>query len=237
MLAPLALELDAVVAAFGLASSDDEGIWTGRLGGSAVTAVRAGMGPEAAGSLTARLLDAAPADGGPVDHVMSVGICGGLDPAVDIGTVLRPDRVVDHATGAVFRHAPTTGTGRTGALVTTAEVHFDDDLSRRLLAEGALGVDMESAAVARVCDERGRSWSVHRAISDRWVDGLLDPRVVALTAMDGTTDLDGLTRLLAEEPDLVPRLERLADDTVLAARRAAEDAVRGCLALDAPPVD
>ena len=236
VLAPLPLELEAVVTAFGLTPSDDEA-WTGQVGSSAVTAVRAGMGPEVAGALTARLLDGATSGDAPVDHVMSVGICGGLDPAIDIGTVLRPDRVVDHATGAVFRHAATTGAERSGALVTTAEVHFDDALSRRLLAEGAVGVDMESSAVARVCEERGRSWSVHRAISDRWVDGLLDPRVVALTAPDGTTDLDGLTRLLAEEPDLVPRLERLANDTVLAARRAAEDAVRGCLALDASPVD
>ncbi len=232
VLAPLPLELDAVVAAFGLTPSDDGEVWTGRVGNSAVTAVQAGMGPDVAAAVTTRLLDGLPHRDAPADHVLSVGICGGLDPAIAVGTVLRPDRVVDHATGAVYPHAVATGTDRTGALVTTATVHFDEDLSRRLLAEGALGVDMESAAVARVCENRGRSWSVHRAISDRWVDGLLDPRVVALTGPDGTTDIDGLTQLLTDEPDLVPRLEQLANDTVLAARRAAEDAVRGCLALD-----
>ncbi len=198
-----------------------------------VTAVRAGMGPEAAAAATARLLDGRSAADAPVDHVMVVGICGGLDPGIEVGTVLHPELVVDHATGAVHRHAPATGAERTGTLVTTAEVHFDDELSRRLLAEGGLGVDMESAAVVRVCEERGRPWSVHRAVSDRWVDGLLDPRVVALSATDGSIDLDGLARLLADEPELVPRLERLADDSVLAARRAAEDAAGACLALDA----
>jgi hypothetical protein len=234
VLAPLPLELEAVVAAFGLAPSDDPDLWTGHLGASAVTAVRAGMGPEAAAAAAGRLLEGPPPPAGPVAHLMSVGICGGLDPDIDVGTVLRPERVVDHATGAVYRHTTATGADRQGTLVTTAEVHFDDGLSRRMLAEGGVGVDMESSAVARVAEERGSAWSVHRAISDRWVDGLLDPRVVALTAVDGSMDLEGLTRLLADEPDLVPRLERLADDTVRAARQAAEDAVRGCLALDGP---
>ncbi len=229
VLAPLPLELEAVVAAFGLVPSDE--VWAGRVGNSAVTALRIGMGPEVAAAATDRLLDGPV----PVDHVLVVGICGGLDPGIEVGTVLHPERIVDHASGAVYRHAPTAGVDRTGTLVTTADVHFDDELSRRLLADGALGVDMESAAVARVCEQRGRSWSIHRAISDRWVDGLLDPRVVALTATDGSTDLDGLARLLADEPDLAPRLERLAGDTVLAARRAAEDALRGCRGLDGSP--
>ena len=140
------------------------------------------MGPGPAATATARLLDSAASEGTPVDHVMVVGICGGLDPGIDVGTVLAPERVVDHTTGDTYRPAPTTGGDRTGALVTTECVHVDDGLSRRLLADGALGVDMESAAVARVCEERRRPWSVHRCISDRWVDGLLDPRVVALTA-------------------------------------------------------
>jgi len=239
VLAPLPLELDAVVAAFGLVPSDggadDDGTWTGRCGGSAVTAVRIGMGPGPAATATARLLDSAASAGAPVDHVMVVGICGGLDPGIDVGTVLAPERVVDHTTGDTYRPAPTTGGDRTGALVTTECVHVDDGLSRRLLADGALGVDMESAAVARVCEERRRPWSVHRCISDRWVDGLLDPRVVALTDADGTTDVEALGRLLTDEPELLPRLEQLGADSVLAARRAAGDAVRACLALDATP--
>jgi nucleoside phosphorylase len=234
VLAPLPLELDAVAAAFGLDPTDGD-TRTGRVGASAVTAVRIGMGPGTAAAATTRLLDALASAGTPVDHVMVAGICGGLDPGIDVGTVLFPEWVVDHATGSAYRPAPVGGEPRVGTLVTTAEVHFDADLSRRLLADGALGVDMESAAVARVCEERGRPWSVHRCISDRWVDGLLDPRVVALTDADGSIDLDAIGRLLADEPELLPRLERLGRDSVLAARRAAEDATRACRALDAPP--
>ena len=235
VLAPMPLELDAVVAAFGLSPSDADGdTWTGRVGRSDVTAVRCGMGPPAAREATARLLDRCVSAGVPVSHVMVVGICGGLDPDVPVGTLVVPDRIVDHDSGAVYRHDPPGGPSATGAVVTTADVSFDHDLSRRLFEDGALGVDMESSAVAEVCEARGCPWSVVRCISDRWVDGLLDPRVVALTGVDGSMDLDALGRLLADEPDLVPRLERLGNDAVLAARLAAEAAVRACAALDAP---
>jgi uridine phosphorylase len=167
---------------------------------------------------------------------MVVGICGGLDPELPVGTVLSPERVVDVATGAAYRHHPPGDAPLVGTLVTSEEVTFDDDLSRRLADQGALGVDMETSAVAEACEALGCPWSVYRCISDRYVDGLLDARVVALTGTDGSVDLDALTRLLADDPALVPRLERLGNDAALAARLAAEAAVRGCLALDSPPV-
>jgi hypothetical protein len=234
VLAPLPLELDAVVAAFGLQSTDGEPLlWTGRCGGSSVSARRIGMGPAAARSATAQLLDDPPPRVGAVDHVMVVGICGGLDPALEVGTVLNPELVVDLRSGATFPHHPPGDVPLSGTLVTTEEITFDPDFSRRLAADGALGIDMETSAVAEVCELRGCPWSVYRCISDRWVDGLLDPRVVALTGSDGQIDLDLLTRLLAEEPELAARLERLGHDAELAARRAADAAWRGCLAMDA----
>jgi len=147
--------------------------------------------------------------------------------------VLTPELVVDLASGATFHHHPPGDPTRSGSLVTTEEVTFDPELSRRLAAGGALGLDMETSAVADVCEARGCPWSVYRCISDRYVDGLLDPRVVALTGSDGEIDLDALGQLLADEPALATRLERLGHDAELAARGAAEAAVRGCLTLDA----
>jgi adenosylhomocysteine nucleosidase len=234
LLAPLPLEMDAVIAAFDLESSSaDSTQWTGRCGGSAVSAWRIGMGPPVARTATELLFDNSRSAGEAIDHVMVVGICGGLDPALEVGTVLIPETVVDLASGAAYPHFPPGDPARSGSLVTTQEVTFDPELSRRLAAEGALGLDMETSAVAEICELRGCPWSVYRCISDRYIDGLLDPRIVALTGSDGAIDLDALTRLLAAEPELIPRLERLANDSVLAARRAAEAAVSGCLALDA----
>ena len=232
ILAPMPLELDAVVAAFGLEPADGGVILTGRVGGSAVTALRTGMGPAPARRETERALDRGGPGGPPVDHVMVVGICGGLDPDIPVGTVLRPDVVVDHATGARFRHTPPGDRPTSGGIVTTEAVTFDDDLSRSLAARGFTGVDMESAAVAGACVARGRPWTVHRCISDRYVDRLLDPRIVSLTDADGNVDVDALLRLLDEDPTLGPRLDRLGHDAAEAARLAAEDALAACVALD-----
>jgi len=117
--------------------------------------------------------------------------------------------------------------------VTTEEVTLDPGLSRRFLEEGCLGVDMESSAVAEVCEAHGCPWSVYRCIGDRSIDGLLDQRIVALTKPDGSGDRAAIGRLLAAEPELASRLERLGRDATTAARLAAEAAVRGCVALDA----
>jgi hypothetical protein len=53
-----------------------------------------------------------------------------------------------------------------------------------------------------------------------------------VTNPDGSGNQDALNRLLAAEPDIAAKLEHLSRDTALAARLAAEAAVRGCLALD-----
>jgi len=86
--------------------------------------------------------------------------------------------------------------------------------------------------VAEVCEARGCPWSVYRCIGDRYFDGLLDERIVAATNPDGSGDTDRITQLIAAEPELAVKLGQLARDTTMAAGRAAEAAVRGCLALD-----
>ncbi len=233
VLAPLPLEFDAVVAAFALPPPDDGNgsPVTGRVGTTRVSAVRLGMGMDRARSVTSDLLDGRVSGQLPVDHVMVVGICGGFDPEVDVGTSIAPEVVVDRTTGATYRHRPLGSEPRTGKLLTTDGPLFDAHTSLALCADGFVGVDMETSAVADVCVARGVPWSVHRCISDRWVDGLLDQRIVDLTAPDGSIDLDTLTRLLAAEPELSDRLERLGRDADLAARRAAEAALRACLVL------
>jgi nucleoside phosphorylase len=163
---------------------------------------------------------------------MIAGICGGLDPGVEVGTVINPETVIEHASGLSYRHHPPGDAPRVGKLVTTEGVSFDHALSQRLLEDGCIAVDMESSAVAEVCAAQGCPWSVYRCISDRAVDGLLDERIVALTNPDGSPDSAGIEQLIAAEPELIEKLTRLAHDTTLAARLAAEAAVRGCLALD-----
>jgi nucleoside phosphorylase len=229
------LEMDAIVTAFGLspASGEPGSPSRGRVGRSDVTAIHIGMGPSSTRAATSRLFDETRPDYRPVDHVMIAGICGGLDPDLDVGTLINPVVVIEHASGNTYRHDPPGDVPRMGKLITTEGVSLDTALGRRFFEDGCLGVDMESSAVAQVCQAQGCPWSVYRCISDRAVDGLLDERVVALTRPDGSPDTAGIERLIAAEPELVEKLARLARDTTLAARLAAEAAVRGCLALDA----
>jgi nucleoside phosphorylase len=163
---------------------------------------------------------------------MIAGICGGLDRDLPVGTLINPEMLVDHASGASYVHTPPAAGERSGKLVTTETVTFDPKLSERFFADGCIAVDMESAAVAEVCEARGYPWSVYRCISDRIFDGLLDEKLVAATNPDGSGNFDEIKRMLAEDPDLGRRLEQLSNDVNNAARVAAEAAVRGCLALD-----
>jgi nucleoside phosphorylase len=235
ILAPMPLEMDAVVTAFGLSPAGEaEGApWRGRVGDSDVTAIHIGMGPPLTRVATSGLLDERLPGYVPVAHVMIAGICGGLDPLVPVGTLINPEIVVDHASGISYRHTPPGNLSPAGKLVTTEGVTLDPELCKRFLEDGCVAVDMETSAVAEVCEAHGCPWSVYRCIGDRPFDGLVDERVLALTNPDGSGNMAELGRLIAEDPDFAATLEQLAHDSTLAARLAAEAAVRGCLALDA----
>ncbi|HWC36918.1 MAG TPA: hypothetical protein VG476_00235 [Acidimicrobiales bacterium] len=235
VLAPMPLEMKAIVDAFGLSPTGDakQGPWSGRVGHSDITAIHIGMGPSTTRRAITRLLDDASAGDVQIDHVMIAGICGGLDPDLEVGTIINPETIVDYSTGVAYRHTPPGDAPRAGKLITTEEATLDVELSRRFFEDGCLGVDMESSAVGEVCEARGCAWSVYRCIGDRYFDGLLDRRIVEMTNPDGSGNRAEMERLLAAEPQIRANLERLSHDTSLAARLAAEAAARGCLALDA----
>ncbi len=234
VLAPMPLEMDAIVEAFGLSPTIDAegGPCTGIVGSSNVTAIHIGMGPSLARLATSRLFDERSRGYIPVSHVMIAGICGGLDPSVPVGTLICPEIVIDHTSGISYRHTPPDGSTPTGKLVTTEDATLDPELCERFLADGCVAVDMETSAVAEVCEAYGCPWSVYRCIGDRPFDGLVDERVLALTNPDGSGNMAELARFIAEDPTFAVALERLAHDSAIAARLAGEAALRGCLALD-----
>jgi adenosylhomocysteine nucleosidase len=227
------LEMGAITTAFSLSRTGGKGSpWAGRVGGSEVKAIHIGMGPSLTRSAMARLFDGSFPGDAPVDHVMIAGICGGLDPSLEVGTLVNPEVVIDHASGAAYRHTPPGDRAVAGKLITTEQVTLDPALSRRFWEEGCVAVDMESSAVAEVCQANGCPWSVYRCIGDRHFDGLIDERLLSLTNPDGSGNVAELERLIASEPNVATKLDRLTRDATMAARLAAEAAVRGCLALD-----
>ena len=112
-----------------------------------------------------------------------------------------------------------------GKLWTSDELLLDPAQHADLRADGVVALDMETAAVAKVCDDRGVPWSVVRAISDRAGDGTVDAEIVGLSHPDGTPNFSAVARYLFRHPGALPRLARLANGAKLAAARAAETAI------------
>lgn len=211
VLAAMATELRPLVRALGLRPRQIGGVEC-RAGQRSdrrrLVAAVVGVGPEAAGRATERLLAAATPE-----RVVLAGVSGGIDPAMRIGTLLSPDVVVAQSTGEEHRPTRPVPGGRGGTLMTCETLAAGDAARAELASRGVAAVDMETAAVAAVCERRGVPWGVLRAISDRPDDHLVDESVFDLVRADGSTDGRAVARLLARRPWEVRRLARVARDT------------------------
>ena len=199
------------------------GVHTGRLGHQPVVAIVTGMGTALATEGTERLLDAVE-----VDRVIVVGITGAVDNETPIGTVILPEVVVDAATGAEYRPAPLGDATPAGKMWTTDVLITDLAVIADLRTRGVVSLDMETAAIAAVCERRGVPWSVFRAISDRATDGSVDEEVFKLSNMDGSPNNEAIERFFAEHPERVEAMARLAEGALLGAETAADAAIRAC---------
>ena len=97
-----------------------------------------------------------------------------------------------------------------------------------LRAQGVVSLDMETAAIAELCETRGIPWSVFRVISDRATDGSIDEEVFHLSNQDGTPNARAVARYFAKHPGRIPRMARLAKGAKLATETAADAAIRAC---------
>jgi len=193
--------------------------YVGKIGDRAVTAMVTGIGTALAGSATARLLDAVD-----VDWVVVVGITGAIDDT-PIGALVLPEQVVNGADGSVYRPTPLRVGNAHGTMWTTDELLTDRAIHADLRSRGVVSLDMETAAIAKVCDQRGVAWSVVRAISDRAGDGSVDAEIAGLTHSDGTANRAAVARYLVRHRNALPRLARLAKGSNLAAEQAANAAI------------
>jgi adenosylhomocysteine nucleosidase len=216
-------ELEPLVRQLSLVGEGDS--FVGRLGDVEIVAMLTNIGMSAAAVATRRMIERG------VDWVMVVGIAGGIDRGVPIGDVIVPEIVLDRASGERFEpHRLDDSTPR-GTLSCGDDLILDPEHLEALAAEGVVAVDMETAAVAAVCEQHECRWSVFRAISDHPAEGLIDDGLFALTGPDGTADRDALARYLEEKPGRIDALTRLAHDTARATEAAATAAVRACARL------
>lgn len=219
---PLVRKLRLTKAAIG-----GEPAYRGSLGNRRVVAIVTGMGTKLASAGVGRLLDAMT-----VDRVVVVGITGAVDNETPIGTLVLPEVVVDGATGTEHRPDPLgAGDGPPlgrphGKMWTSDALTTDLAVVARLRSEGVVSLDMETAAIAAVCEERGVPWSVVRVISDRATDGSIDSEVFGMSHQDGTPDPKAVVRFFLRHPGRIPGMVRLARGAMMAARNAAEMAIR-----------
>ncbi|HLX87590.1 MAG TPA: hypothetical protein VKR22_03875 [Acidimicrobiales bacterium] len=201
-------------------------VHTGTSGSTDVTAAMIGVGPAAAREATQRLLDS-----GSFDHVVVSGIAGGIGPDLEVGDLVTPAELEDLATGKRFTPTVLGPHQAAGTIATTHELILDDDRLRELVDRGIVGLDMESSAVAEVCEARGLPCSIFRVVSDRPQDGLLEPGVMDMLQADGTINAPKALKFLVTHPHRMGPLIRLGRDAGAATRRAARHAVAACATL------
>ena len=217
------MELTPVVEKMGLTETTvgDVTMHAGKLGDRDVVAIVTGMGLDYATDGTTKLLDALP-----VAHVVVVGITGGVENETPIGTLVLPETVVHSQTGAEYRPTPLGGGTHAGKMYTAVGISCDTDIAA-LREQGVVGLDMETAAIAHLCDERGIPWSVFRVISDR-PDSGIDEELFKTSNMDGTPNEAALKAYFEKHPDRLESLAKLGEGATLAADTAAEAAIRAC---------
>lgn len=139
--------------------------------------------------------------------LVSFGLAGGLDPALRPGTIVRPARVQD-GTDVFLTSGPATHDLLLAHDQVIAGVGAKAAWFR---STGAVAVDLESGAVARVAARHGLPFAVLRAICD---PALAELPPAALVALDHGGAI-GLLRVIGSVlrfPAQLPALLTLARD-------------------------
>jgi len=192
----------------------------GMLDGRPVVAIVTGMGTDLARAGMRRLLDALR-----VRWVLVVGITGALENETPIGTLVNPEIVVNSETGREFVPSPLAAGTPVGKMWTTNGLTTDARDLTTLIEQGVVSLDMETAAIAELCEARGVPWSVFRVISDRASDGTVDEEVFHLSNQDGTPNHEAIAQYMREHPERLPLLAQMAENASLATNTAVEAAI------------
>jgi adenosylhomocysteine nucleosidase len=171
-----------------------------------------GIGRVAAGAAARLLVETR------VSALMTFGMAGGLDPALQAGSIIFPSLIVSrdgarYVTSRTWRERLSGALGdvpiSTGSLLTsTHALQSPAEKAAAFRDTGAVAVDMESAAVAEVAADRGLPFIAVRVIVDSAADSL-PPCVIAASRAGGVQIGRLLAGLVAAPSDLAA-LIRLA---------------------------
>ena len=132
-------------------------------GVTVITAVTK-MGLAAAQCATERLFANA---GSGIDHVFVVGIAGANDPRLKIGEVVIPESVVDERDGVSRYPTNLSDFEPAGLIYSTDQLAYCKEFVAMLQDRKVSLVDMESGAIAAVCERNNCPFTIVRAVSDR----------------------------------------------------------------------
>lgn len=142
----------------------ERGRWQGR----SVTLVANGPGPV----LAAQALETACRHES-VDAVISIGFCGGLDPALAVGDMIAATEIRAKQSGKRYPAClPREGSLTKGAIVSDDRVAITVEEKRDLRATGASAVEMEAAGIAERAAFRGIPVYCIRVVSDSSTDAM-----------------------------------------------------------------
>ncbi len=192
----------------------------GLLGEKIVAAIVGGPGVKAARKATGLLLA-----GHRPKWVLSAGFGGALDPSLKLGDLVFPTEVLDrdgprYAIDVSLGPDPS-GRTSTGRLVTVAEIiRTAAEKAALREATGAVVVDMETAGVAAVCQERNVRLMAVRVISDE-AGTDLPPEVLAILGRSGGYRVGAALGAIWNRPSSLKDLLGLRDSARKAADRLA----------------
>ncbi|MSR65631.1 MAG: hypothetical protein EXS18_07615 [Verrucomicrobiae bacterium] len=171
-----------------------------------------GVGPRNAERATRKLLAAFKPT-----LVISTGVAGALSPSLRIGDVIVAAEVVDDSSGQRFactRHSALST--QHSALLSVSHM-ITSAAEKKTLGQksGAIAVDMESAAIARLCLEHGVPFAAIRAISDTAEEVLPEAVTRFFNESGGLRPVRVLVELL-KQPSLLRALRRLQVQTTTA---------------------
>ena len=225
--APMPSEIRPVVKVLGLQRTGEQGrlpVYGGTFGDTEVVLTGTGIGPALATQAAERMLGESR-----YDRVVVCGIAGGLEPATRVGDLVVPAEVYDGATGERFR-ATAVGNLELHGVIRMGDgddYEFGDAEVAGLVADGVTALDMETAAVARVCERHGIPWTAFRVISDMAGDRSLGTDVLALVDDLGRPRAWPSIRFLLTHPRRIPFMLRVGRDASAAATAAAKAMARG----------
>ncbi len=158
--------------------------------------------------------------------VLSVGVSGGLDPALRPGDLVLGAGVAA-PDGAVFESDPAlasaglasaAGPARAGRLFGADDIIDSVAAKAALYADHrALAVDMESHGCARAAARAGVAFLAIRAVADP-ADRALPPAALGAVASDGSTRVFRTLIAALRDPAQFPALMKLGEDSAAAQR-------------------